>query len=69
LEQICLRNPKSDDLGDVIADNSSLENQFLYDEKELYLQPLDDTSSFFDFTDSPTTNHSAYHILVREWNP
>jgi hypothetical protein len=62
-----IRNPKADDLGDVINDLSSLENQFLYDEKEIYMQIIDPVLNL-DFT-TDTTANNAYHILVREWNP
>ena len=36
-DQIRIRNPKLEDIGDVIMDNSSLENQFLFDEKDVFL--------------------------------
>jgi hypothetical protein len=36
-----IRNPKVDDFGDVILDNSSLEYQYLYDEKDIYMQIVD----------------------------
>jgi hypothetical protein len=37
IDDVRVRNPKTDDIGDVISDNSTLENQFLFDEKEIYL--------------------------------
>lgn len=37
MEDIRLRNPKLDDLGEVINDCEVLENCHLYDEKEIYL--------------------------------
>jgi hypothetical protein len=42
VEQFQLRNPKNDDLGDVMPDsNELLEQFFLYDGKELLVQKLD----------------------------
>ncbi len=34
---IRVRNPKGDDLGDVLNDTETMENQYLFDEKEIYL--------------------------------
>jgi len=51
-------------MGDVIADGSSLENQFLYDEKDIYLQFVDPSMTFNLVTDL----HTAYHFLVRVWD-
>lgn len=61
-----MRNPKADDLGDVIADNSTMEHQFLYDEKEIYLQIIDKERTFDHFS---KLVHNTVHILVREWRP
>jgi len=41
LDQVRIRNPKVDDIGDVILDNSSLDYQYLYDEKDIYMQIVD----------------------------
>ena len=42
VEQFQLRNPKNDDLGDVMPDSNELLEQFhLYDCKELLVQKLD----------------------------
>ena len=37
LEQVRLRNPKFDDMGEVMADGEQMENFYLFDEKEFYL--------------------------------
>jgi hypothetical protein len=66
LDEIRIRNPKVDDLGDVINDLTTLENQFLYDEKEIFLQYIDNTKTFNFFNELQP--HNAFHILVREWN-
>lgn len=46
VEKIRLRNPRLDDFGDVIADSSIMENCYLFDDKEIYVQLLDDHTSF-----------------------
>ena len=66
LDQIRIRNPKTDDLGDVISDLSTLETQFLYDEKDIYMQVIDPHKTFNFVND--LHKHNCYHILVREWN-
>jgi hypothetical protein len=66
IDDVRVRNPKSDDIGDVISDNSSLENQFLYDEKEIYLQIIDKEKTV-DLTNE-FSKHNSYHILIREFN-
>ena len=45
-ESIRLRNPKLDDIGEVIHECEILENCHLYDEKEIYMQILDKSRSF-----------------------
>ena len=67
IDDVRVRNPKTDDIGDVISDTSSLENQFLYDEKEIYLQIIDKEKTL-DLTND-INKHNAYHILIREFNP
>jgi hypothetical protein len=41
IERVRIRNPKVDDLGEVVSDLTSLEQQFLYDDKQIYLQIID----------------------------
>lgn len=67
LEDIRLRNPRVDDLGDVIHDCDILENFHLYDDKEFSLQIVDKKRSF-DLL-SKTHPENCYHVLLREWNP
>ena len=67
MEQVRVRNPKSDDMGDVIGDLTTLESQFLYDDKDIYLQVVDPEKTF-DFT-IPGSSGGYYHVLVREWDP
>ena len=64
-DQIRMRNPRLEDLGEVIADNDIMENFYLYDGKEFLLQVLDPERNF-EFVTNP---NNAYHILIREWNP
>jgi hypothetical protein len=66
-DQIRIRNPKVEDIGDVILDNSSLENQFLYDEKDVYLQIVDPERTFEFVNDLAPYN--VFHILIREFDP
>jgi ABC-type Fe3+/spermidine/putrescine transport system ATPase subunit len=66
-EDVRVRNPKTDDIGDVICDTSTLENQYLYDEKEIYLQIIDKEKTV-DST-GEISQHNAYHIMIREFNP
>lgn len=51
----------------MISDFTSLENQFLYDDKHIYLQIVDDSRTFDCLGELQQNN--AYHILVREWDP
>lgn len=37
LDKLVLRNPKSDDLGEVLLDHKTVEESMLYDEKEIYV--------------------------------
>ena len=37
LEQFRLRNPKLEDLGEVIYEGETMESYYLFDEKEIYL--------------------------------
>lgn len=67
VEDIRLRNPKLDDLGEVIHDCEILENYHLFDEKEIHMQILDKNRSF-DFINVNQPDN-CYHILLREWNP
>jgi len=54
------------DAGEVIHDCDILENLHLYDEKELYVQPIDPACNF-DFV-NPNHPESCHHIFFREWN-
>lgn len=65
-DMIRIRNPKSDDLGDVINDSSSLDTQFLYDEKEIYLQVADPDMTYSFVSQLNPSN--CYHIVIREFN-
>jgi hypothetical protein len=61
VSQIRIRNPKNDDLGDVLSnDEMTLDTLFLYDGKELLIQKKE--SAEVDASDK-------YYILVREWHP
>ena len=51
----------------MIPDTSSLENQFLYDEKEIYLQAIDPKMTLDLTTD--INKHNAYHLLIRLFDP
>lgn len=35
-----MRNPKLEDLGEVIPDAEIMENYYLYDDKEIYVQEI-----------------------------
>ncbi len=37
ISMLRLRNPKADDLGDVVLDSEVMDNLFLSDEKEFYI--------------------------------
>ena len=66
-DQVRIRNPKVEDIGDVIADNSSLENQFLFDEKDVYMQIVDPERTFEFINDlSP---YNVLHVMIREFDP
>jgi hypothetical protein len=67
LEDIRLRNPKLEDLGEVVNDCDILENFHLYDEKEFYLQIIDKNRDFSFINSQHPEN--CYHVLLREWNP
>ena len=67
IDKIRLRNPKLDDLGDVIQDCSIMENCYLYDDKELLLQIIDEKTNF-EFI-NPNQPDNCYYVLIREWNP
>ena len=59
-----IRNPKNDDLGDVVAEpNDPLEQLFLYDGKELLVQKINEDYRLCQTTEKTPT----YTILVREW--
>lgn len=61
IDSIRLRNPKNDDLGEVMLynDEDLLEKYFLFDGKEFLVQKA--------FT--KVQEASVYNLLVREWNP
>ena len=64
VDQFLIRNPKNDDLGDVVAElNDPLEQLFLYDGKELLVQKIDEDYRICQTTEQTPT----YTILVREW--
>ncbi|CDW83714.1 ubiquitin carboxyl-terminal hydrolase family protein [Stylonychia lemnae] len=67
LESFRLRNPKIDDLGDVMQNDEHLESFYLYDDKEIFLQKIVPERNFSCFNELMPTN--VYHLLVREWNP
>jgi len=67
LENVRLRNPKVDDIGEVINDSETMENCYLYDDKQIYLQVVD-PSKTFELV-SPLHTYSCLHVLIREWNP
>jgi hypothetical protein len=67
LEDIRLRNPKMEEFGEVMNDNELVENYYLFDDKEIFLQIVDRTKTFECLNESNPNN--AYHILIREWNP
>lgn len=56
-----------DDIGDVILENSSLEYQYLYDEKDIYMQIVDQERTFEFVNDLAPYN--VFHIMIREFNP
>lgn len=62
-----LRNPKIDDLGEVIHDDQSMDTFYLYDDKEIYLQEVIADKNFELI--NPNLPSNVYHIIVREWNP
>jgi hypothetical protein len=63
IEDIRLRNPKNDDLGEVMSytDDDLLEKYFLYDGKEFLVQKVHSSMS--------RDQVDVYNILVKEWNP
>lgn len=72
IDQVRLRNPKNDDLGDIIAVNGStseslLSTLFLHDGKEFLVQKLnpDEQVSQIDIN----SQDPSYTFLVRQWNP
>lgn len=67
LDCIRLRNPKLEDLGEVIPDAEIMENYYLYDDKEIYVQEIIKEKNFEQQT--ATTMSNFYHIITREWNP
>ena len=67
LERIRLRNPRLDDFGDVITNSTIMENCYLYDGKELYVQLVDEKTCF-EFVNKLQPDN-CYYILTREWNP
>ena len=70
IDQIRLRNPKNDDLGDVITKKEEaeegLDSFFLYDDKEFLVQRIDEEHQITQIKDD---TESSYTILVREWHP
>lgn len=54
-------------MGEVINDYELMENQYLYDEKEIYLQIINKEKTFNFYNDKQPNN--CYYILIREWNP
>ena len=70
ISQIRLRNPKNDDLGDIITSKEeqeeALDAYFLYDDKEFLVQKIDENLNISQIKDD---TESSYTILVREWHP
>ena len=66
-EQVRIRNPKGDDIGDVLLDNTSLEYQYLFDEKDIHVQVVDQEMTFEFVNDHAPFN--VFHVMVREFNP
>jgi len=69
IDDFCLRAP-AHDFGEVISDNTIVEDLFLFDEKEFYLQinQPDKLIAFVHEKEDPTTFKSNY-FLTREWDP
>lgn len=67
LDKFRIRNPKIDDLGEVINDGDIMENYYLYDEKEIYVQEIIPERNFESINSLNPNN--VYHVIVREWNP
>lgn len=44
-----------------------MENCYLFDDKEMYMQIINPSNSF-EFI-NPLQPNNCYHILIREWNP
>ena len=66
LNKFIIRNPKSEDIGEVLLDNKTVEESMLYDEKELYIQRV---AIHVQPTLTTKENDSYLHLLVREFNP
>lgn len=66
LDKFILRNPKSDDLGEVLLDHKTVEESMLYDEKEIYVQRV-----AINMQPTLTTKEEDIylHLIVREFNP
>ena len=47
LEKFRIRNPKVEDLGDVVPEGDSMECHYLYDGKEIYFQRIADNEPQF----------------------
>jgi len=65
LEQMRIRNPKGEELGEVVRDTDIMENKFLQDGKAFYLQMVEGEQ----LTIPGTIVDDFYHILIRSWNP
>lgn len=66
--ELRVRNPKNDDLGDVITISGENEGQllsqfFLFDGKEFLVQKCD------EYFVSQCDTEASYSILIREWRP
>lgn len=67
MDQFRLRNPKLDDLGEVIFEGETMDSYYLFDEKEIFLQKIVPDRNFESI--SHISPHNAYYIIMREWNP
>lgn len=66
MEEVRIRNPKIDNhIGEVVKENDNLDNLYLFDEKQIYIQVLVPEEQFSCVGRS---NAECVHVIIREWN-
>lgn len=69
-EDFSLRHPKIDDFGDLLQDDQeTLDNFYLFDDKEFYVQIHSDSNDFLTMKPDSEDTNDRFSLLVREFDP